>query len=389
MITTPLVDEVSRFCDEVVRPRAGEFDAAGAIPASVIGQMAELGVLGATLPTEYGGAGLDPLAHGELTETLSRACSSLRTLSTVHLSLVAQSVLRWGNARQKRDVLPDMAAGRRIGAFALSEADAGSGTEWMSCSYRKVADRYVLNGAKKWISFAGLADLFLVFARDADGAGTTAFLLERERHEVRTTPIDHLISTRASHLAEVVLEDVVASSADIVGVEHGAGRFVAPYALDHGRFSIAWAGVGLAREALATMVDYARERRQFGEALTAFQLIQALIAEASCKAHAARALCVEASGLRARRAQNATAMTTMAKHFAATTAVSVCNDAIQVHGANGLSTRYAPERLWRDARSLEIIEGTSQIQQTLIARYVVSSPDQLFPARSPARQDAP
>lgn len=380
---TRFFNEVSRFCDEVVRPHAAEFDAAGEIPRSIIDQMANLGVLGASLPIEFGGRGLDPLSLGEVTEALSRACSSTRTLLTVHLSLVAQTILRWGSARQKQVVLPDMAAGRLIGAFALSEAGAGSGTEWMQCTYQKVGDRYVLNGTKKWISFGGLADIFLVFARGANGGGTTAFLLHREKHCVRTRPIRHVISTRASQLAEVVLEDVIASRDDIVGAEHGAGRFVLPHALDHGRFSIAWAGVGLAREALANMTGYASERRQFGESLTAFQLVQALIAEASCKTHAARALCVDVAGLRARRASNATAMTTIAKHFAATTAASVCNDTIQIHGANGLSTQYAPERLWREARALEIIEGTSQIQQSLIARYVVSSPRQLFPAGPP------
>lgn len=385
-----LIEKVARLCEDVVRPCASESDTSAELPPVVIAEMAEMGVLGATLPAEYGGEGIDPLTLGEITETLSRACSSTRTLLTVHLSLVAQSILRWGSDRQKRELLPEMAAGRRIGAFALSEADAGSGTEWMHCSYTKVADRYVLSGTKKWVSFGGLADLFLVFARSADGAGTTAFLLDRERHGIQTKPISHVISARASHLAEVVLDNVVANSDDIVGSEHGAGRFVVPYALDHGRFSIAWAGVGLAREALATMTSYARERRQFGEPLAGFQLIQALIAEASCKAHAARALCIEVAGLRGRRASNATAMTTVAKHFAATAAVSICNDTIQVHGANGLSTRYAPERLWRDARSLEIIEGTSQIQQTLIAKYVVSSPDQLFPAPKPvSRRDVP
>nr|WP_246421918.1 acyl-CoA dehydrogenase family protein [Nocardiopsis mwathae] len=352
-------------------PRAAEFDRDERLPREVVKQMAEAGFLGATVPAEWGGLGLTPLQYGELTEVVGKACASTRALLTVHTSLVAETLAARSSRRIKEKYLPDLARGRRIACFALSEpgsgSDAGSETGEMSTTYTEKGDTFVLDGHKTWISFAGMADVLLVIA--TDGGVGSAFLVDRDMPGVEVRPISGMLGNRAAHMAEVVLSGVEVPAENLVSGIGAGFAFVANRALFHGRYSIAWAGVAIAQAALEEMCAYAARRDQFGARIGSFQLVQKMIADAVTDVSAARELCRRAGRLRGKRSPEAIAATNIAKYFSSTVASRVASDTVQVLGGNGCWSGYPAERLFREAKILEIIEGTSQVQQTLIADF--------------------
>lgn len=364
-----IVQEASEFADLKIRPFAADFDKSFSLPKELILDMAQRGYLGANLPVEYGGLGLDEIYYGKFTEEIGKACASTRSLITVHTSLVAGSLLRWGTNEQKEYWLPKLAKGEKIAAFALSEPNAGSDAAAVQTHYEKKEDHFVLNGVKKWITCADLADVFLVFA--SDSKRVTAFLVERSFKGIETKAITDLLAGRASHMAEISFENVKVPAENILGLEGGGFAYVVNTALDHGRYSIAWAGVAIAQEALDAMVNYVRRRKQFDQKLHNFQLIQGIIADATTKIHAARALCLKAGEMRDSKHEDAVIETNMAKYFASKVAMEVATDAVQIHGAIGFTREYPVERLFREAKVLEIIEGTSQLQQTMIAQHAL------------------
>lgn len=361
-----VLERARAFAAELA-PRAAKFDREEHLPREVVERMADSGFLGATVPAEWGGLGLTPLEYGELTEVIGKACASTRALLTVHTSLVAETLAGRTSRRIKEKYLPDLASGRRIACFALSEADAGSDAEGMSTRYVKKDDVFVLDGHKKWISFAGIADVFLVFA--TDNGTVSAFLVDRETPGVEIRPMSGMLGNRAAHMAEVVLSGVEVPAENLVSGIGAGFAFVANTALFHGRYSIAWAGVALAQAALEEMCTYAARRVQFGSRIGSFQLVQRMIADAVTGVSAARELCRRAGRLRAERSPEVIAATNIAKYFSSTVACRVTSDAVQVLGGNGCWNGYPAERLFREAKILEIIEGTSQVQQTLIADF--------------------
>ena len=205
----------------------------------------------------------------------------------------------------------------------------------------------------------------------ADEGKVSAFLVDTDSPGVEITPIDGMMAAKASHIAQIKLTDVVVPEDRLLGVEGGGFSYIVNTALDHGRYSIAWAGVAIAQEAIDAMVYYSRQRSQFGKKLYNFQLIQGIIGDAVAQTHAARALCIKAGQMRADNHENAVDETNMAKYFASGVAMKVAADAMQVHGANGFSENYPVERLYREAKVLEIIEGTSQLQQEIIAQFAL------------------
>jgi len=362
-----IVNEIRRFADEEIRPRAGEFDQNEKLPRDIITRMADKKLLLASLPEEYGGLGLDPVYYGFLTEEIGKACCSTVGLITVQSSLVGETLLKWGSAYLKDKWLPLMASGEKIGAFALSEPNIGSNAKAVQTNYKPKGDGFILNGRKKWISFGDIAGIFVVIA--SCDSERTAFVVEREVDGLKTSPMKGLLARRASHVAEIELNDVYVPKENIIGRPGIGFPYVVGTALDHGRYSIAWSGVAVAQEALDNMVTYSRNRKQFDKKICEFQLIQGIIADAVTKTHAARALCIRAGELRQQGDNNAITETTIAKYFASKVAMEVTTDAVQVHGGNGCSNSFPVERLFREAKVLEIIEGTSQIQQQLIAKY--------------------
>jgi alkylation response protein AidB-like acyl-CoA dehydrogenase len=362
-----IVQEVCRFASEVIVPQAGDFDKTGVLPRRVIEELAHRKLLLASLPESAGGLGLDPLCYGYITEALGKACCSTVGLLTVHCSLVGETLQRWGSEALRNEWLPRMAKGEAIGAFALSEPEIGTDAQSVQTQYRPDGNAYVLDGRKKWISFGGIADFFLVIA--AHGSDITAFLVDRKSPGIRTRPIRGLLARRASHVAEIDFDHVVVPKEHVVGQPGSGFTYVVGTALDHGRYSIAWSGVALAQAGLEAMVRYARKRKQFSKRLCEFQLVQGMIGDAVTQTHAARALCIQAGMLRQQGSSHAMAETNIAKYFTSKVAMDIAQNAVQVHGGNGCCSDYPVERYFREAKVLEIIEGTSQIQQQLIARY--------------------
>jgi len=365
-----IVAEAEWFAAEQIEPRAREFDEHGVLADDLIQDMAVRGYLTANFPMEYGGLGLDPVHYGLFQQGIGKADCATRTLITVHSALCGESLLRWGTKEQKQLWLPRMAKGETLAAFALSEPNVGTDAKSVETSYRKIGNTYILNGKKKWISFGDKANLFVVIAGN-DQRQMSAFLVPREFPGVTTTPMKGMLAGRATHIAMIEFDNVEVPAVNLVGKEGSGFTSVVSTALDHGRYSIAWAGVSIAQEALNQMVTYARERKQFGKRLAEFQLIKGLIADATTETHAARALCLKAGEMRKNKAQDAVMQTTMAKYFASKVAMKVATDCVQVHGGNGCISDFPAERLFREAKLLEIIEGTSQIQQEMISGYAL------------------
>lgn len=366
-----MIGEVEKFCEKEIKPYVTQFEVEGGISRELISKMGQLGYLGACLPKSFGGLGLDPVEYGRFTETIGKTCPATRTLLTVHSSLVGQTLLRWGTESQKTELLPQLATGEKIAAFALSEPSAGSDAASIQSSYTKQGETYLLNGHKKWISFGAMADLLLVFAYE--GTACTAFLVDTQLTGVTVTPMTGMMAGKATYLAEIEFKNVGLQKNAILGSEGTGFMYIANTALDYGRYSVAWGGVGLAQEALEAMVTYSRGRRQFSKRIWEFQLVQAMVGDAVTKVHAARSLCLSAGELRKANDPKALMETNIAKYFSSTIANEVAKDALQIHGGNGFSSQFPVERIFREAKVLEVIEGTSQIQQELIGKYGVQT----------------
>jgi alkylation response protein AidB-like acyl-CoA dehydrogenase len=242
-----IIAEARAFADREVRPYAADFEAAEALPRQLIDKMAARGYLAASLPTRYGGLDLDPVTYGLFTEEIGKACSSTRGLITVHTSLVGETLVRWGTEAQKERWLPAMVKGEKIAAFGLTEPFIGTDAKNVQTTYQREGDTYLLNGRKKWISFGDIADLILVVA--ANEGNVSVFMVERSTPGLSTAPIKGLLGGRASHIAEIELKDVRVPAENLLGKEGSGFTYVVSTALDHGRYSIAWAGVAIAQEA--------------------------------------------------------------------------------------------------------------------------------------------
>jgi len=362
-----IVEDAAEFARTVLAPRARENDENGVFPRDVLAQMVERGYLGATIPQALGGLGLDPVAYGLLVAAIEKGDCSASRLLTVHLALVAETILKCGSDSQIHRWIPRIARGETICAFGLTEPEFGSDAAGIQTAYTVHGDEYRINGRKRWITFSGISDLLLVMARHGDVV--SAFLIERESEGVTTVPQKGLMAGRACHICEVVLNDVVVGKECMIGMAGQGFTYVANTALDYGRYSIAWSGVGLAEAAVDAMVSYARQRKQFGQSIGAFQLIRELIAEAVARVYAAKSLCWRAGEMRKAASPEAIIETAIAKHFSAGAVFRTACDAVQVHGGNGCSSEYPVERYMREAKVLEIIEGTAQIQQLVISQH--------------------
>jgi alkylation response protein AidB-like acyl-CoA dehydrogenase len=309
---------------------------------------------------------MDMITFGLLHEEMGRGCSSIRSLLTVH-SMVTHALLRWGSKQQKAFWLPKLATGEIIGAFALSEPNVGSDAKSVETTARLCGDYYVLNGQKKWITYGQIADLFLLFAR-CDGK-VSAFLVERNSPGFSTKPISGMLGARASMLAELYLNECAIPKENLVGGRGFGLATIATSALDIGRYSVACGCVGIAQACLEASLQYTSERKQFGSYLKDHQLIQRMITEMITNVKAARLLCYQAGYLKEIGDPNTIMETWVAKYFASTIAFKAANDAVQIHGANGCSNDYPVQRYLRDAKIMEIIEGSTQLQQMTIAGY--------------------
>ncbi|MEH1914719.1 acyl-CoA dehydrogenase family protein [Nostoc sp.] len=352
------------FVNEEICPSAGEWDRKEFTPPELIKKIAEHGFLGAILPQEYGGKGMDMITYGILNEELGRGCSSVRSLLTVH-NMVAYALCKWGNKSQKEYWLPKFASGEIIAAFALSEPNVGSDAKSVETTATLAGDAYILNGQKKWITYGQIADVFLVFGK-CEGK-PTAFLVEKNSPGLSVKAMSGILGVRASMSAELLFNNCQVPLENLVGKLGFGFSYIASSALDYGRYSVASGCVGIAQACLDACIKYTNERKQFGVYLKEHQLIRQMITQMITKVKAARLLCYQAGYLKDINDPNSIMETAIAKYFASTVATKIANDAVQIHGGNGCSSEYPVERYLRDSKIMEIIEGSTQIQEITIA----------------------
>ncbi|MGW5652746.1 acyl-CoA dehydrogenase family protein [Streptomyces humi] len=355
--------EFEDFARHHITPYADAWDRAEEMPEDFIERFAAAGHLGATIPARYGGAGHDPVTVGLLCEETGRACSSVRSLITVH-GMAAHAVRRFGTAAQRAHWLPRMARGEAIGAFALTESAAGSDMQAVTTTARRDAGGYVIDGHKRWTTFGLRADVLLVFAR-LDGM-PAAFLVARGTPGLEVRPVRQVLGTRASMIADITLADCRVPAAALLGRPGFGFAGVAADALEFGRYSVAWGCAGLAQACLDACLDHAHHRVQFGARLRDHQLVRRKIADMATATSAARLLCQQAGRLRAAGDGQAVHATWMAKYFASTTAFQAATDAVQLHGAAGIGGDRPVQRYLRDAKVMEVIEGSTELQQITI-----------------------
>ncbi|MBW4569117.1 MAG: acyl-CoA dehydrogenase family protein [Tolypothrix carrinoi HA7290-LM1] len=356
--------EFRAFVNQEICPDAGEWDRKEFTPPKLIIKIAERGFLGAILPHEYGGQGMDMITYAILNEEIGRGCSSVRSLLTVH-NMVAHALCKWGNKFQKQYWLPKFASGEMIAAFALSEPNVGSDAKSVETTATLADDAYILNGQKKWITYGQIADVFLVFAK-CEGK-PTAFLVEKNSPGLSVKPMSGILGVRASMSAELQFNNCHVSLENLVGKLGFGFSYIAATALDYGRYSVASGCVGIAQACLEACIKYTNERKQFGVYLKEHQLIRQMISQMIANVKAARLLCYQAGYLKDINDPNSIMETSIAKYFASIVATKIANDAVQIHGGNGCSSEYPVERYLRDSKIMEIIEGSTQIQEITIA----------------------
>lgn len=357
-------DEFKIFVDSEIIPFADQNDRDEYLSSEIIKKLAMTGYLGSMLPKQYGGTGMDMITVGLLNEEVGRGCSSVRSLLTVQ-GMVALAILKWGDQMQRERWLPRMAAGEVVAAFALTEPNVGSDAKSIETTAIEEGESYIINGTKKWTTMGQIADLFLVFA-DCNGK-PSAFLVEKNSLGLSISPMKGLLGARASMIAELKLDNCRIPKENIVGSIGTGLSHVALNSLDYGRYTIAWGCVGLGQACLEASIKYVRKRKQFGEPLRQFQLIQKMVTEMVVNVGAARLMCFNAGYLKDVNDHNSIIETWNAKYFASSMVSKVAGDAVQIHGGNGCYREYPVERYYRDAKINEIIEGSSQIHEILIA----------------------
>ena len=365
-------ETAKRFADEEIIPYARENDVMERFPMEILRKMAPIGFLGGPIPEEYGGAGLDFISDAIVFEEIGRGCSSVRTIVSVQVSLVELSILHWGTEEQKRRFLPLLCRGELLGAFAITEPEAGSDAASIKTSAARKGDGWVLNGSKTWISTGDVADIVVIFAQTDPSQGhkgIAAFLLEKGTPGFTTREITGKLGLRSADTAQLFFEGCYIPDSALLG-NVGEGFKIAMSSLDNGRYGVAAGCVGIIQGCIDACVKYSRERHQFGRPIASFQLVQDMIARMVVDRDAARLLVYRAGDLKNRGIRN-TLETSIAKYFASEAAVRAATDAIQVHGAYGYSNEYPVERYLRDSKVATIYEGTSQIQKLIIGEHVL------------------
>ena len=362
-------DTAAEFAQRRIVPVARENDEKERYPADIVREMGELGMFGGPIPEEYGGAGLDYISYAIMNEEISKACSSVRTVLSVQLSLVATTILKWGSETQKKKYLPKLCSAEWIGCFGLTEPDVGSDAQHLKTFAQKTSGGWKLSGQKIWISNGGVAQLALVIAQTdrENPRKMAAFLVETDLPGFEAKTMHGKLGLRSSDTAELFLAGVEVPDDALMG-EVGDGFKVAMSALDNGRYSVAAGCLGIAQGSLEASVAYAKERHTFGKPIAAHQLVQDMIARMVVDIEASRLLLYRAGELKNAGKPN-TRETSIAKYYCSEAALRCANDAIQIHGGMGYSNEYPVERYMRDARVATIYEGTSQIQKLIIAGY--------------------
>ncbi|ACO45950.1 acyl-CoA dehydrogenase [Deinococcus deserti] len=365
-----ILQMVRDYCRAELAPRAAEFDRSGEYPREQLRGLAELGLMGATVPEEWNGAGLDSVTYALCLEEIAAADASVAVIVSVQNGLPEQMILRYGTDTQREKYLKPLASGEHIGAFCLTENSAGSDAASLRLRAERDGDSWVLNGSKSWITSGGQADTYLVMARTGESGakGVSCFIVENGTPGLSFGKPEEKLGLHASHTTTVNFEGVRVSQENMVGAE-GQGLIIALASLDSGRIGIAMQALGIARAAMEHATRYANEREQFGKKLREFEGVSFKIARMAARIESTRLIALKAAWLKDQGLAFGKEAS-IAKLLASETAVDVTRDAIQVFGGNGYSREYPVERLYRDAKVTEIYEGTSEIQQLVISRAV-------------------
>ena len=359
---------IKEFADKEVKPLAAEIDEHERFPMETVEKMAKLGLFGIYIPKEYGGAAGDYLMYSMAVEELSRVCGTTGVILSAHTSLCTGPILYFGNEDQKQKYLPKLCSGEWLGAFGLTEPNAGTDASAQQTMAVADGDDYILNGNKIFITNAGYAHVYLIFAMTDKSKGTkgiSAFIVEEGTPGFSIGKKEQKLGIRGSATCELVFENCRIPKANLLGRLNG-GFSIAMKTLDGGRVGIASQALGIAQGAMDETVKYTKERKQFGRSLSAFQNTQFQMADLQTKVEASRLL-VRSAACKQGAGQPFSADAAMAKLFAAETAMEVTTKAVQFHGGYGYTREYPVERMMRDAKITEIYEGTSEVQRMVIA----------------------
>jgi len=366
-------DMVRKLAENEIAPRAAEIDRTHEFPWENIKKMGELGLMGVPIPEEYGGAGCDFLSYIITIEEISRACASTGVILAVHTSVGTFPILYFGTEEQKQKYIPKLASGQFIGAFALTEPNAGSDPANMKTTARLEGDHYIVNGTKIFITNGGVADVYCTFVvtdKSKGHKGITALLVDKDTPGFSVGKKEEKMGLNGSQTTELIFDNARVPKENLLGKE-GEGFKVAMSLLDGGRIGIGAQGLGIAQAALDAAVAYAKERVQFGKPIAQQQAIQFMLADMATEVEAARCLVYRAARMRDMGLPYGKEAS-MAKRYATDTAMKVTTDAVQIFGGYGYCKEYPVERYMRDAKITQIYEGTNQIQRIVIAKHVLA-----------------
>jgi len=369
-----LLDTLSRFVDERLRPLESQVAQDDAIPEDVIRDMKDLGLFGLTIPEAYGGLGLNMQEEVAVARVFGRTSPAFRSAFGTNVGIGSQSLVIDGTEAQKQHYLPKMATGDIVGSFCLSEPEAGSDAASVRTTARKDGDDYIINGTKRYITNAPSADLFTVFARTdpevAGARGVSAFLVDRTTEGVSLGQPYKKMGQQGAPVCDVIFDDVRVPAGQLVGGHENTGFITAMKVLDKGRLHISAISVGVAERLIEDATRYAIERKQFNQRVADFQLVQGMLADSQTEMYAAACM-VEETARRRDAGESVNALAASCKLFATEMVGKVADRAVQIFGGAGYIEDYGIERFYRDVRLFRIYEGTSQIQQTVIAKDLI------------------
>ncbi|MEL7559293.1 acyl-CoA dehydrogenase family protein [Stutzerimonas chloritidismutans] len=369
-----LLDSIRQFVNEALIPRENEVAETDSMPADIVEQMKEMGLFGLTIPEDFGGLGVTMEEEVNIAFELGRTSPAFRSYIGTNNGIGSIGILLDGTDEQKAKYLPKLAAGDFLSAFCLTEPDSGSDAASLKTTAVRDGDVYVINGTKRFITNAPHAGIFTVMARtnrEIKGAGgISSFIVEAQTPGVTVGKRDHKMGQKGAHTADVIFENVRVPAENLIGGKEGVGFKTAMKVLDKGRLHIAALSVGAAERMLADSLQYAIERKQFGQPIAEFQLIQAMLADSKAEIYAARCMVLDAARKRD-EGLNVSTEASCAKMFATEMCGRVADRGVQIHGGAGYVSEYAIERFYRDVRLFRLYEGTTQIQQIIIARNMI------------------
>ncbi len=364
-----LKDLAKEFTNGEIKPLAQKIDEEESIPNSLVKKLAEVGFFGTSFPEEYGGGGFGKVGYCVMMEEIARGCSSTATMVGAHQSIGTNAIYIGGSEELKKKYLPRLCSGEMIASFALTEPEAGSDTYNLKTEAKKKGDKWILNGSKIWITNAGIANLFSVFARTSKGI--TGFAVEADTPGITIGPPEKKLGIKGSTTNSITFENVEVPDENMIGRE-GRGFLIAMKTVEGGRLTIGACCLGASRELLELSTVYAKTRKQFGESISKFQAVQFMLAEMAAKIYPMESI-VYRCAYDFDQGKDVSFQAAILKLYASEAMTEVADKALQVHGGMGFSRELPMERYYRDARILRIFEGTTEIQKMIIGRHVIKT----------------